>query len=267
VISEDRSRRTEDRKDLFKGVRMRYGFDEIYKRFKKAIAAYDMIADGTPLMVGLSGGKDSLTLLYALKQFWRISKYKYRLAAGHISLGFPGDDVGRMQAFCAELDIPFYWQKTEIGPLIFEHRQERSPCALCAKMRRGALNSLAKEHGFDKLALAHHQDDAVETLLLNLFFEGRIGSFNPVTYLDRMDITVIRPLIYVPEAQISYFARKQALPVTESNCPQNCFGKRQEIKALLKNMEELAPRGKDRAVGALERLYGGKWDGMKAIND
>jgi tRNA(Ile)-lysidine synthase TilS/MesJ len=122
---------------------------------------------------------------------------------------------------------------------------------------------LAKQHGFSKVALAHHQDDAVETLLLNLFFEGRIGSFNPVTYLDRMDITVIRPLIYVQEAQISYFARKQTLPITESNCPQNCLGKRQEMKALLKTVEGLAPRGKDRAIGALERLHGGKWDGRK----
>ena len=246
---------------------MRHGFDEIYKRFKKAITVYDMISDDTPLMVGLSGGKDSLTLLYALKQFLRISKFKYKLAAGHISLGFPADDVGRMRSFCDELDIPFYWQKTEIGPLIFEYRRESNPCALCAKMRRGALNSLAKEHGFSKLALAHHQDDAVETLLLNLFFEGRVGSFSPVTYLDRMDITVIRPLIYVPETQINYFARKQLLPVTESNCPHNCLGKRQEIKALLKSMEELAPRGKDRVVGALERLYGVKWDGFLPTND
>lgn len=241
---------------------MRYGFDEIHKRFKKAIAAYDMLADDAPVMVGLSGGKDSLTLLYALKQFQRISKYKYPLAAGHISLGFSEDNVTNMQSFCDKLGVPFYWQKTEIGPIIFDHRQETNPCALCAKMRRGSLNTLAKDNGFNKIALAHHQDDAVETLLLNLFYEGRVGSFNPVTYLDRMDITVIRPFIYVPEAQISYFARKEGLPVTASNCPQNCLGKRQEIKALLKSVEELAPIGKDRAVGALERLYGRKWDGF-----
>jgi tRNA(Ile)-lysidine synthase TilS/MesJ len=240
---------------------MRYGLDEIYKRFKHAVTAYNMLTDDNPLMVGLSGGKDSLTLLYLLKQYLPISKYKYKLAAGHISLGFSGDDVSNMRDYCHELDIPFFYDKTEIGPLIFEIRKETNPCSLCAKMRRGAFNSLAKEHGFNKVALAHHQDDAVETLLLNLFFEGRIGSFNPVTYLDRMDITVIRPLIYVPEAQISYFAGKASLPVTQSNCPQNCYGKRQEIKALLKTVEELAPRGKDRAIGALERLYGVKWNG------
>ena len=241
---------------------MRYGFEELFKRFKQAVTAYDMLADDKPVMVGLSGGKDSLTLLYALKQYQRISKYKYALAAGHVSLGFPGDDLSLMQNFCQELAVPFFYQKTEIGPIIFEHRQETNPCALCAKMRRGAFNALAKKQGFNKIALAHHQDDVVETLLLNLFFEGRVGSFSPVTYLDRMDITVIRPLIYVPEAQISYFVRKQALPVTKSRCPQNCLGKRQEIKALLKTFEELAPHGKDRAVGALKRLYGMKWDGF-----
>ena len=243
---------------------MRYGFDEIFKRFKRAVTAYNMLADDNPVMVGLSGGKDSLTLLYALKQYQPISKYKYGLAAGHVSLGFPGDDISNMQDFCRELDVPFFFQQTEIGPVIFEARQETNPCALCARMRRGAFNTLAKEQGYNKVALAHHQDDAVETLLLNLFFEGRIGSFSPVTYLDRMDVTVIRPLIYVPEAQISYFARKHPLPITPSNCPQNCLGKRQEIKALLKTLEELAPRGKDRAIGALERLYGEKWGGEKS---
>ena len=240
---------------------MRYGFDELFKRFKRAVTAYNMLADDRGVMVGLSGGKDSLTLLYALKQYQRISKYKYALVAGHVSLGFAGDDVTMMRNFCRELETPLFCQKTEIGPLIFEMRQETNPCALCAKMRRGAFNALAKEQGFSKVALAHHQDDAVETLLLNLFFEGRVGSFNPVTYLDRTDLTVIRPLIYVPEAQISYFARKAALPITDSNCPHNCLGKRQEVKTLLKSLEELAPRGNDRAVGALERLYGAKWDG------
>jgi tRNA(Ile)-lysidine synthase TilS/MesJ len=241
---------------------MRYGFDEIFKRFKRAVTGHNMLADDTPVMVGLSGGKDSLTLLYALKQYQRISKYKYSLAAGHVALGFLGEDVSRMRGFCRELEIPFFCRQTEIGPVVFEARKESNPCALCAKMRRGAFNALAKEHGFAKAALAHHQDDVVETLLLNLFFAGRIGSFNPVTYLDRMDITVIRPLVYVPEAQISYFARKFPLPVTESRCAQNCLGKRQEMKALLQRLEELAPRGKDRAMGALVRLFGGKWDGF-----
>ena len=240
---------------------MRHGFDEIFKRMKKAIAKHNMLADDAPLMVGLSGGKDSLTLLYALQRFLRISKYKYPLAAGHISLGFPGDDIRSMQRFCQDLGVPFYWEQTQIGQLIFDVRQESNPCSLCAKMRRGALNTLAKNNGFSKIALAHHQDDVVETLLLNCFFEGRLASFNPVTYLDRMDLTVIRPFIYVPEEQIRYFAQKNNLPVSASNCPQNCQGKRQEMKDILAHLEILAPMGKDRVCGALDRQYGRKWDG------
>ena len=240
---------------------MRHGFDEINKRMKKAIVNHGLIADDTPIMVGLSGGKDSMTLLYALKQFQRISKHKYPLAAGHVCLGFPQDNVAPMEEFCRELEVPFFCEKTEIGPIIFDYRQEENPCSLCAKMRRGALNSLAKEHGFTKIALAHHQDDAVETLLLNLFYEGRAASFKPLTYLDRMGLTVIRPFIYVPEDQISYFARTAQLPICKSNCPQNCLGKRQEMKKIVAELEELAPRGKDRVTGALDRLFGSDWDG------
>ncbi|MCR4962444.1 MAG: tRNA 2-thiocytidine biosynthesis TtcA family protein [Firmicutes bacterium] len=240
---------------------MRHGFDEIFKRMKKAIVTHNMLADATPLMVGLSGGKDSLTLLYALHRFLKISKYKYPLAAGHVCLGFPGDDTGAMEQFCRELDVPFYCEQTQIGQVVFDIRQESNPCSLCAKMRRGALNQLAKKNGFSKIALAHHQDDVVETLLLNSFFEGRLASFNPVTYLDRMDLTVIRPFVYVPEDQIRYFARKNDLPVSESHCPQNCLGKRQEMKEILTRLEDLAPMGKDRVCGALDRQYGKRWDG------
>lgn len=240
---------------------MRHGFDEINKRMKKAITNHNLISDDTAIMVGLSGGKDSLALLYALKKFQRISKYKYPLAAGHVSLGFPQDDTSMMEKFCQELEVPFYVQRTSIGEIIFDYRKETNPCSLCAKMRRGALNSLAKENGFTKLALAHHQDDVVETLLLNLYYEGRIGSFKPLTYLDRMGITVIRPFVYVPEDQISYFARTYPLPVTPSNCPQNCIGKRQEMKAICSQLESMAPMGKDRVTGALDRMFGSDWDG------
>ena len=240
---------------------MRHGFDEIFKRMKKAIVRHEMICDDTPIMVGLSGGKDSMALLYALKKFQVISKYKYKLAAGHVCLGFPGDDVSKMEQFCRDMDVPFYWERTQIGEVIFDIRKESNPCSLCAKMRRGALNTLAKENGFTKIALAHHQDDVVETMLLNLFYEGRIGSFKPVTYLDRMGLTVIRPFVYVPEDQIRYFAGKQELPVSRSNCPQDCLGKRQEMKKIVAQLEAMAPMGKDRVTGALERLFDNDWDG------
>lgn len=242
---------------------MRYGFDEISKRTKKAIINYGMINDEKNIMVGLSGGKDSSVLLYTLKKFQAISKYKFHLAAGHISLGFPGEDVSLLDQYCRELDVPFYHEKTQIGPLVFDVRKEENPCSLCAKMRRGALNNLAKENGFDKVALAHHQDDVVETLLLKTFFEGRIACFNPVTYLDRRDLTVIRPLIYVPEAQIAYFARKTNIPIITNPCPASGKTKRQEMKDLLALMDQMSPLGKDRAVGALEKLFGKYWDGQK----
>ena len=240
---------------------MRHGIDEIKKRMKRAIVAHQMLQSNEPVMVGLSGGKDSMTLLWFLKDFLRISKYKFPLAAGHVCLGFPNDDTTKMEAFCKELDVPFYCEHTQIGELIFDVRKEKNPCSLCAKMRRGALNQLAVDHGYRKIALAHHQDDVVETLLLNLMFEGRLGSFKPITELDRLGVTVIRPFIYVPEEQISYFVRKYEIPVSKSNCPQNCLGKRQEMKALLKNLDTLAPGYKDRATGALDRQFGSEWDG------
>ena len=242
---------------------MRHGFDELYKRMKKAIVRHQMINDDTPIMVGLSGGKDSLMLLLALKKFLTISKYKYSLAAGHICLGFPNDSVEKMQNFCDQLEVPFFWEKTQIGEVIFDYRQESNPCSLCAKMRRGALNSLAKSQGYPKIALAHHQDDVAETMLLNMFFEGRIGSFKPVTYLDRMDLTVIRPFVYVPEEQIIYCTKKYELPVSRSNCPQNCLGKRQEMKQIIAQLEALAPLGKDRLSGALDRMFDHDWDGRR----
>lgn len=244
---------------------MRHGFDEINKRMKRAIANHSLIADDSPIMVGLSGGKDSLALLYALKQFQRISKHKYQLAAGHVCLGFPADNTDKMQQFCNELEVPLYISQTTIGEVVFDVRQESNPCSLCAKMRRGALNALAVENGFRKIALAHHQDDVAETLLLNLYYEGRIGAFKPLTYLDRMDITVIRPFVYVPEEQISYLARKLPLPVSESNCPQNCLGKRQQMKGICAALEQMAPNGKDRLVGALDRMFGTDWDGKLSV--
>jgi len=240
---------------------MRHGVEEIKKRMKRAIVNHGMIEDDAPIMVGLSGGKDSMTLLWALKDFQRISKYKYPLAAGHVSLGFPGDSVEKMEQFCKGLDVPFFYEQTQIGEIVFDVRQETNPCSLCAKMRRGALNQLALKNGFHKIALAHHQDDAVETLFLNLSFEGRMASFKPNTYLDRMDITVIRPFVYVPEDQISYFARTMELPISESHCPQNCLGKRQEVKKLLSGLEELAPKYKDHVTSAMDRQFGSAWDG------
>lgn len=243
---------------------MHYGLDEAYKRFKKAVTAHNMICDEQAIMIGYSGGKDSALLLYLLKKFLPISKYKYRLAAGHISLGFKGDDIEPLQSYCDSLDIPFFYEKTQISQIVFSARQEDNPCSLCAKMRRGALNNLAKHNGFNKLALAHHQDDVLETLLLKTFFEGNIGSFNPVTYLDRTELTVIRPFIYLSESMISNVVKKENIPVVASNCPADKIGKRQEMKAIIEQIAQMSPNAKDRATFALDRLFGANWDGIAA---
>ena len=246
---------------------MRYGFEEIYKRFKKAVTNYDLIKDERAIMVGLSGGKDSLVLLYTLKQFQPISKYKYKLAAGHIGLGFKGEDYRSLEEYCKNLDVPFYYEKTQIGEIVFEARKENKPCSLCAKMRRGALNNLAKNNGYDKVALGHHQDDVIETMLLNMFFEGRIATFNPYTYLNRRDIAVIRPMVYVPESEIAYFARKENLPVVETCCPASGLTKRQRMKEVVDQLRNISPEGNDRVIGAIEKLFDNKWDGNTFISN
>jgi len=240
---------------------MRYGTSELMKLMKKAIIRYDMIAGESGIMVGLSGGKDSITLLFMLKNFLTVSKYKYPLAAGHIGLGFEGEDISPLSDFCRSIDVPFFYEKTDIGRIVFDIRKEEHPCSLCANLRRGALNSLAKNNGYNKVALGHHQDDVVETMLLKTFFEGNIASFNPVTYLNRKELTVIRPFIYAPEALITYNARKNELPVIVNPCPANGKTKRQEIKEILAQINEFAPRAKDRAIGGLEKLYDSHWDG------
>ena len=246
---------------------MRYSIEELMIRTKRAVVNFDMINDDSGIMVGLSGGKDSITLLFALKKFHAVSKYKYRLAAGHIGLGFEGEDVSPLEEYCKSIDVPFFYEKTDIGKIVFEVRKEPNPCSLCAKLRRGALNSLAKNNGYDKIALGHHQDDVVETLLLKTFFEGNLASFNPVTYLERKDVTVIRPLIYSPEKLVGYAARKNNLPVIENPCPANGQTNRQRVKDLISQLETFAPKAKDHAIGALEKLHGASWDGKSDNKD
>ena len=208
-------------------------------------------------MVGLSGGKDSITLLYILYQFWRESKYKYPLAAGHVGMGWD-TDITSLRDFCRKLDIPFYYEPSKIATIVFDVRKEKNPCSLCAKMRRGALNNLAKKNGYPKVALAHHMDDAVETVLLKMFYEGRMESFSPVTYLDRQDITVIRPLIYVPEKDIRRLANSLSLPVIKNPCPANGYTRRHDMKEIIRLVEKTNPLAKERVITALKKMSGEK---------
>lgn len=240
---------------------MRY-FREIMKRGTAFIKSHNLIQDASGIMVGLSGGKDSLTLLMLLAEFQKYSKYKYPLAAGYVDLGL-GADYSEMADFCKTLGVELYVEKSEIGPVVFEVRQEKNPCSLCAKMRRGALNDLAQKHGFPKVALGHHQDDYLETFFLNLFFEGRFDILKSETYLSRRDITVIRPMLAIPEELIKKHAINANLPVVYNPCKADGHTKREDMKNWLKGLADFGPLGKELAFRALNREYLGltknKW--------
>jgi tRNA(Ile)-lysidine synthase TilS/MesJ len=212
-----------------------------------------MISEGDNIAVGVSGGKDSLTLLVALAELRRFYPNKFSLCAVTIDMGFENADFSAVAGLCESLDVQYHIVPTQIAKVIFDIRREPNPCSLCAKMRRGALHAAAKELGCNKVALGHHFDDVVETFMLNLFFEGRIGCFQPVTYLSRRDITLIRPLIYMPEKDIRYFASKAKLPVIDSPCPANGRTEREEMKKLLATLERRHKGLRHRIFGAIQR--------------
>lgn len=234
---------------------------KIMKGFRKAVIDYGLIDNADGIMVGLSGGKDSLTLLKIMKNFLRVSKYKYPLAAGYIDLGF-GADVTPLQKFCDELEVPLFIEKTDISQIVFEYRQEQSPCSLCANMRRGALNNLAVREGYPKVALGHHLDDVAETVLLNMCFNAKVDCFRPKTWLTNRQITVIRPLVYVDERTIAGYARQQELPVINSCCPANGRTKRQDMKDALQMIQGFSPIAKQRILASLQHLPGNEWHDM-----
>ena len=240
---------------------------------RRAVDDYNMIEDGDRIAVGVSGGKDSLAMLCALAALQRFYPKRFELLAIYLDPGF--DKAGftsaenaeaqrqKIRDICSELGVPLYINETSIAQIIFNVRKEKNPCSLCARMRRGALHESAKERGFDKLALGHHFDDAVETFMMNLFNEGRIGCFSPVTYLDRRDITVIRPLIYAPEKDIRYFAAKAQLPVTESPCPADRASERSRMKEILREHSKEYKGLKYRIFGAMQRA---ELDGYKEVD-
>ena len=220
---------------------------------RRAVDDYSMIEDGDRIAVGISGGKDSLALLLALASLRRFYPKHFELVGISIDMGLEGMDFSPISELCQSLDVEYRIIKTEISKIIFEYRQESNPCSLCAKMRRGALNTAAKEAGCNKVALGHHFDDVVETFMLNLFFEGRIGTFSPVTYLSRMDITVIRPMVYMPEKDVRYIAGKLSLPVVSSTCPADGNTQREEMKQLLSRLEKENRGLRYRIFGAIVR--------------
>lgn len=219
---------------------------------RRAIDDYNMIEDGDSIAIGISGGKDSLTLLYALHGLQRFYPKKFTLQAITVDLGFDNLNLDEITKLCENLEVPYKIVKTDIGKIIFDDRKESNPCSLCAKMRKGALNTAIKDLGCNKVAYAHHKDDVVETMMLSLIYEGRFHTFSPVTYLDRMDLTVIRPLIYMREADVIGFVHKYDVPVVKSPCPADGHTKREYAKTLLNDINRETPGVKERMFTAIQ---------------
>ena len=221
---------------------------------RRAVDDYDMILEGDRVAVGVSGGKDSMLLLLALSHLRRFYPRRFTLEAVTVELGFEGMDFTPVKELCQELEVPYTCLRTDIKEVVFDVRKEENPCSLCAKMRRGAINDLIRQRGVNKLALGHHFDDAVETFMMSLLFEGRLSCFRPVTYLDRSGVTQIRPLIYAGEQKIANLAAQLEIPVVENPCPQDKTSKRYEIKQLLKGMSAEYPDMKSKIFGAMQRM-------------
>ncbi len=227
---------------------------QLYSHTRKALEDYGMIAEGDKIAVGISGGKDSLAMLYALSGIRRFYPLPFELFAVTVDLGFENLNLDKIADLCGELEVPYHIVKTDIGKIIFEDRKETSPCSLCAKMRKGALNQAMKELGCGKVAYAHHRDDVVETMLLSLIYEGRFHCFAPVTYLDRMDMTVIRPLIYVQESDVIGFVNRYDVPVVKSPCPADGHTKREYAHLLLQQLNRENPGVKERMFHAVQDM-------------
>lgn len=221
---------------------------------RKAVDDYRMIEEGDKIAVGISGGKDSLALLYALAGLRRFYPKKFTLEAITVDLGFDGFDLSEIRSLCEKLEVPYTVVKTDISEIIFKTREETNPCSLCAKMRKGAFNEEAKRLGCNKSAYAHHKDDVIETMLMSMIYEGRYYTFAPITYLDRMNITLIRPFLYVNEADIVGFKNLYELPVKKNPCPVDGYTKREYAKQLIRQINEESP-------GVKERLFHAVTDG------
>ena len=228
--------------------------NEFTGTIRRAVDDYSMINEGDKIAVGVSGGKDSMLLLAAMKHLQSYYPKHFELEAITIELGFEGMDFAPVAAYCAAHDIPYTCIKTDIKEIVFDVRREDNPCSLCSKMRRGALNDAIKSRGISKLALGHHFDDAVETFMMSLLFEGRLSCFRPVTFLDRSGVTQIRPMVYAGEQKIANVAAALELPIVENPCPQDKASKRKEIKDLLSAMCANYPDMKSKVFGAMQRL-------------
>ena len=226
---------------------------------RRCVEDYEMIEDGETIAVGVSGGKDSLSLLCSLADLRGFYPKRFNIHAVTLDMGFSGMNFSPVEKLCVKLGVPYTIRRKDIQQILFDGSREKSFCALCSKIRRGALNDLIIELGMRKIALAHHFDDAVETFLLSLLYEGRLNCFQPVTYMSRADVTQIRPLLYIREGTIIRLAEKLSLPVVHNTCPINGVSKREEVKTLLKTLGASYPDLKNKIFGAMQRYPLSGW--------
>lgn len=228
----------------------------ILSHMRKAIEEYHMIEEEDKIAICLSGGKDSITMLHAFKSLQRFYPKKFEIIAISIDPGFDFFDTGFLQDICNKLEIPLFIEKSNAKEIVFDIRKEKNPCSLCANLRRGVINSVAIREGCNKIALGHNQDDVLETFLLNLFYTGNIGTFSPVSYMDRSKITLIRPLIYTPEKETKRFVKKNNLSVMPKVCPMDGTSKREDMKQLIFTLTKSIPMVRANLFGAIQRNLG-----------
>lgn len=224
---------------------------QLYSLTRQAIDDYQMINDGDHIAIGVSGGKDSLAMLYALSGLSKFYPQKFTLQAVTIDLGFDNLDIDTIQNVCDHLKIPYTVIHTQIAKIVFEERKESNPCSLCAKMRKGALNDAMLKSGCNKIAYAHHMDDVISTFFLSMLYEGKLQTFWPNTYLDKTGLTIIRPFIYIPEAMIKGFINKYNVPVVKSPCPADKHTKREYTNQLIRQLNLENPGVKNRIFHAI----------------
>lgn len=226
---------------------------QILSHMRKAVEEYNMIEEGDKIAVALSGGKDSITLLASLKAMQRFYPKNYDIIAISINPGFEFFDTNILKAACEKIGVPLFIEESHIKEIVFDIRNEKNPCSLCANLRRGALNSVAIRENCNKIALGHNEDDVLETFLLNLFYTGSIHTFAPVSYMDRSKITLIRPLIYTSEKETRRFIKKSEIEIMPKACPMDGYSKREDIKNLIKNMQIDIPHIRANLYGAIRR--------------
>lgn len=230
----------------------------LMSRVRRCVDDYDMIQPGDSIAVGISGGKDSLVMLRALAGMQHFYPNTYQLRAITVDMGF-GMDYSGVRELCQSLDVSYTIVATKIKEVVFDVRHEVNPCSLCTRMRKGVLNEAAKAAGCNKIALGHHFNDAVETFVMNQVFEGRIGCFDPVTYMSRADITQIRPLLYLGEKTVASFAEREGLPVVVNTCPADGETRREEIKKLISELSETYPDIESKIFTSMQRLPLSGW--------